>query len=542
MGCGSSGLVSLKYARENLPDWEIFCFEKSESITGCWGNPSPSFMSTSTKYTTQFACYAVFGDETENEFFCGGEYGKYLEDFADAFSLRPFISLRCHVEQMSRVQDSSQWILTIRHTNEISPYSENLRFDAVILCTGLAARPRFSEYESSRFDDRTLTDLKKVSTIRNQRVVVIGGGESAVDIADRLAEKVLGNQVYLSLRSGIRVSPRYHPIRGVPSDFLRNRLMLSIHPDLRNWIGERFVAARIRHRELFEKWFPHRVIPSDSFGESEPELCRAAIKKDWAMRLTLAAKDDLFNMFHNKSDRFLDAVADGRITIIGPSVDCSSENFKNFDSVEEVPVAADVIVPALGYESELDDISSEKIQLEDFFLGCCSIRFSNLFLIGFARPIIGNIPTISEMQARYVTGLIAGRYVLPCDSLKQHERDAMVHRMRFGKLNLSAIYPVEMIPYCDRLARLMDVYPTLRRCRSLSCYFRLQLAASTTMHYYLHHSETRQRLASARVFMPPILIVFLLMLKPIDAIYFIFRWISGRQPLLASAKSRGARS
>ena len=60
IGGGSSGLICLKYARDMLSQWDIVCFEQSDQITGCWGNPYPGFVSTSTKYTTQFACFPVF--------------------------------------------------------------------------------------------------------------------------------------------------------------------------------------------------------------------------------------------------------------------------------------------------------------------------------------------------------------------------------------------------------------------------------------------------------------------------------------------------
>ena len=62
----------------------------------------------------------------------------------------------------------------------------------------------------------------------------------------------------MSLKTGIRVSPRLHPIKGVPSDFLRNRLLISIHEDIRNAVGEKFVEARIKHQERFEKFFKVR--------------------------------------------------------------------------------------------------------------------------------------------------------------------------------------------------------------------------------------------------------------------------------------------
>ncbi|KLU01873.1 flavin-containing monooxygenase [Rhodopirellula islandica] len=537
VGCGSSGLVTLKNARDQLPDWEIVCFEKSDRITGCWGNPSPGFVSTSTKYTTQFACFPLFDDSVSGDgvsdfrdFFCDGEYGDYLESFATAFSLHSSIRCKTRVDQIRYVEASNEWQLKTRGLEpDDSPQRIEI-FQAVIICTGLAARARTippsraqsANQASLRSETpRLLNNAQQIDEIENQTVVVIGGGESAVDFADRLSRPERNNRVFLSLKSGIRVSPRYHPIHGVPSDFLRNRLMLSIHPDLRNWIGERFVKARIRYADAFRRWFPtHKASPSQ---QDEPQSDRERKKNDWAMRLTRAAKDDLFNMFHNKSDRFLDSVADDRICIVGPAAD-SLDTYFDFERERTRKLCPDVVVPAIGYESCLEALSDSEIQLSDFYLGCCHRRFRNLFLVGFARPIIGNVPTISEMQAKFAVKLLSGDCSLPIDFARQHDRDTSNQRMRFGKLNLAAIYPVEMIPYCDRLSRLMGDYPSLKRCGSLGAWFRVQLATSTTMHYELDDRSTRSRLSQAKVLMPPLFIVLLLMLKPVDWSYRLLTW------------------
>ncbi len=81
IGCGSSGLIMLKYALDELTDWEIVCFEKSDRITGVWGNPYDGFVSTSTKFTTQFCCFPERdacvdedGGKSRVEFFRNGEY------------------------------------------------------------------------------------------------------------------------------------------------------------------------------------------------------------------------------------------------------------------------------------------------------------------------------------------------------------------------------------------------------------------------------------------------------------------------------------
>ena len=456
IGCGSSGLITLKYALEFLPDWEVTCFEQSDSITGCWGNPYPGFVSTSTKYSTQFACFPICGatmnadgGESREEFFRNDEYGQYLTAFAAEFHLHEHVVLNTRVEGL-RAKPNGGWTL------ELSGACESKEsFDAVVICTGLAAKAKPISADIAQLSVSELNRPEGLGHIENKRIVVVGGGESAVDYANRLSHPALGNEVFLSLHSGVRVSPRYHPVRGVPSDFLRNRLMLSIDPDIRNWLGQIFVKLRIKYERQFRLLFPAKRC--DSSDETDASLHR---RKDWTMRLTMAAKDDLFNMFHNKSDDFLEAVGDERIKIIGPATDDSFREYFPFgadDTENRIAVDADYIVPAIGYESTLEKLTGGQHSLDEFWLGCCHAERHDLFLIGFARPIIGNIPTISEMQARYVCGLIAGAFERPDDLEQRHESDRRFRQSRYGKLNLMATYPVEMFPYCDRLARLMKL-------------------------------------------------------------------------------------
>ncbi len=537
IGGGSSGLICLKNAIDALADWEIVCFEKSDCITGCWGNPYPGFVSTSTKYTTQFASFPVQdgnvssdGGSSRSEFFCNAEYGKYLEEFAAKFQLHSSIRLGHQVDRVSRSPQNSSWHLTYRTRNKdaISEPTTEV-FDVIVICTGLAAQAKAIDSLVPQISLAQLISTDGLSQIRNHRIVIFGGGESAVDYAQRLSQPVLENKVYLSLQSGVRVSPRYHPIRGVPSDFLRNRLMLSIHPDLRNWIGQRFVEARIMQQERFERWFPpqhsnseqvSRSLDSDQ-GLNERSIHQA--RKEWAYKLTKAAKDDLFNMFHNKSDDFLDSVARKRIEIVGPPVDASLEKFRCFDSTDVVEVCPDRILPAIGYRSTLQMVVGDSIRLSDFYLGCCHQSYPDLFLVGFARPIIGNIPTISEMQSQFVCGLITGRFTRPGRIVELNSANQAENAQRFAKLNREAIYPVEMFPYCDALARLMNSYPSLPQIRSFRTWFRMQLSPATTMHYAFRNPETRGFFEDAPIYMPTRLVLLLLMLKPIDATYRIVK-------------------
>lgn len=538
VGGGSSGLICLKTALAELPGWDVVCFEKSGQIIGCWGHPYQGFVSTSTKYTTQFACFAERdaevdpdGGQSRAEFYRDAEYGEYLIRFANAFDLHPHIKLHREVQRITRGAQTGGWTVTYRITTAAEPHAAvNEHFDAVVICTGLAAQIKEIESAVPTIPLSELNSFQGIANIRDERIVVFGGGESAVDFATRLSQPELGNRVYLSLRTGVRVSPRYHPIHGVPSDFLRNRLMLSIHSALRNWIGQRFVEARILHQERFEAWFPSNLrrgtIGRSTFtAELEVDQEYQSRRKVWAYKLTKAAKDDLFNMFHNKSDDFLDSVAKGRITIVGPPIDSRMESFRQFDSPEMIEIRPTKILPAVGYRSTLGLIAGDSLRLTDFYLGCCHAAHRDLFLVGFARPIIGNIPTISEMQAAYVCGLIAGRFRRPERIVELVALDQRDCAARFSKLDLQAVYPVEMFSYCDQLARHMHTYPSWRRLRSLRTWWRMQLAPATTMHYQLDDPQIRQFFERAPVYMPKLLVLLLLMLKPLDWVYRAVLWL-----------------
>jgi cation diffusion facilitator CzcD-associated flavoprotein CzcO len=498
IGAGCSGLVTLKYLLDTYPATDIVCFEKSHSVRGCWGDQRPDFVSTSTKYTTQFSCFRKWvldnaPEKNFEEFYRGAEFGDYLEEFAAHFNLKERIQFGVELRHLEWLD--GRWTLLLAENGK----EERLNFDAVFLCTGLVN-------QKVPFGSTAIPIARDPEAVRNATVVVVGGGESAADVANHLAKPEHNNKVFLSLRSGIRVSPRYHPIRGVPSDFLRNRLLLSFDKAPRNWVGERFVTFRIRFDRLLTKWFPHQNVSPDSDDQAR------ALRREWDLKLKARAKDGLFNVFHNKSDNFLDAVAEERLKIIGPPINEQWTDYFDFDQKSTLHVSPDILVWSTGYRSHLSDFSGGLIQLKDFYHGCVHTDLHNLFLIGFARPIIGNIPSISEMQARYTVGVLSGKYTLP-KNLK--ERQAMAWKVlcaEYGALNTENVYPVEQFPYCDILAQEMDILPTLVAVKSFRTWLKIMLAPASTFQYMDEYFDP-SAMARQKIYMPSAIFVLLILLR-----------------------------
>lgn len=514
IGAGSSGLVTLKYLLDSFPasdtKAEILCFEKSQSVRGCWGNQREDFVSTSTKYTTQFSCFrkwdaSVTPDKDFDEFYKGAEFGDYLEDFAKTFDLKKYIQFGVTFKSFEAIDD--KWRLCLEKDGAIH-YEV---YDALFICTGLV-------------NQKVVVESSKVpiapnpEAVRNETVVVVGGGESATDIANHLAKPEYNNKVYLSLRSGVRVSPRYHPIRGVPSDFLRNRLLLSFNKGLRNTLGEGFVSFRIRFNQLLANLFPHQETENQAAEEQR-------LRKEWDMKLKARAKGKLFNVFHNKSDAFLDAVAQKRLKIIGPATDTNWDTFYDFEQGETsvtFGLEPDVLVPSTGYRSLLSELSNGAVKLKDFYQGCVHTNHNNLFLIGFARPIIGNIPTISEMQTRYAISILKGNCSLPMNIEKEQEQVWKNLVEEYPTLDTNNVYPVEQIPYCDSLAKAMGIMPSLTSLSSVRTWLKLMFVPASTTHYvdeYFDESMHQQE----KIHTPAALISILLALRLFE---FPFQYFS----------------
>ena len=245
------------------------------------------------------------------------------------------------------------------------------------------------------------------------------------------------------------------------------------------------------------------------------------------MRLTMAAKDDLFNMFHNKSDDFLEAVGQGRITIVGAANNDTWSEFEPFDSNEElVSFEPDLLVPAIGFQSTLEHLTGGRRSVGEFYLGCSHVEEPGLFLVGFARPIIGNIPTISEMQARYVCGQIAGKFPRDVNIDGLHALDRQHRQARFGQVDSNAVYPVEMFPYCDRLALLMGLKPGPRFWEAPITWWRTKVCPASTMHYFHKADSNDNDLQMTQRYMPIALVLFVILMKPVDWVWKSWKWIT----------------
>tara|TARA_B100001093_G_C26653934_1_gene938762 strand:- start:474 stop:1034 length:561 start_codon:yes stop_codon:yes gene_type:complete len=99
----------------------------------------------------------------------------------------------------------------------------------------------------------------------------------------------------------------------------------------------------------------------------------------------------------------------------------------------------------------------ENSTINDFYLGVNYykniFRPAKLFTVGFVRPVIGNIPTISELQSHYIAAFLFPNNIQKAPTLNvlEVDRDNLKQLATYPYLDTSRIYPVDMMEYCDRI-------------------------------------------------------------------------------------------
>ncbi|GAA0615924.1 NAD(P)-binding domain-containing protein [Sporichthya brevicatena] len=377
IGAGISGLTAGKILRDYGVDYT--CFESSDRIGGNWafGNPnghSSAYRSLhidTSKSLLSFADFPIPADYPD--FPHHSDIKNYLEAYAEAFDLKARIRFRTRVEHAQRL-DGGGWSL---RTGD----GETSQFDVLVVANGHHWDPRYPDFPGE-FGGETIhshhyIDPRTPLDLYGKRILVVGIGNSAADIASELSQKSYDNQVTLSTRSGAWIIPRY--ILGRPADVLARtkpylplswqRLVLRKAPLLISGRPERFGLPR----------------PNHHFLEAHPTM-----SNDLLLRLgsgDLVAKPDV---------RRLDG--------------------EEVEFVDGTRSTFDVIIYATGYNITFPFLDPEFLSAPDNKIRLYKRMFvpgiDDLVLIGFAQAVPTLFPFV-ECQSRVLGAYVAGFYRPP---------------------------------------------------------------------------------------------------------------------------------
>ncbi|XP_038613643.1 flavin-containing monooxygenase 5 [Tachyglossus aculeatus] len=441
IGAGVSGLSSIKCCLEE--GLEPICFERTQDIGGLWrfeeepeDERASIYRSVIINTSKEMMCFSDYPiPEDFPNYMHNSKIMDYFRMYAKAFDLLKHIRFQttvCSIKKRPDFSTSGQWDVV----TESAGKQESSVFDGIMVCSGHHTFPHmplecFPGIE--RFRGRYLhsRDYKSPQTFAEQRVVVIGLGNSGGDLAVEISQTA--KQVFLSTRRGGWIMNRVGD-NGYPIDVLLNTrfnlaikqlLTLSI---LNLWLEKR-MNARFNH-EMYGLKPRHRAL------SQHPTI-----------------NDDLPNR-----------IISGRV-LVKANVTGFTETAVLFeDGTREEDI--DAVIFATGYSFAfpfLEDsirVVKNKVCLYHHVFPP-QLEKPTLAFIGLVQPL-GAIMPISELQGRWATQVFQGLKKLPTESEMQAEitKTRMKMEHRYVESQRHTIQ-VDYMEYMEELADLVGVRPRL---------------------------------------------------------------------------------
>jgi cation diffusion facilitator CzcD-associated flavoprotein CzcO len=392
IGAGSSGITAVKALKDAGVAYD--CFEKSDRVGGNWVFGNKNGMSAAyeglyintSRDRMQYADYPM--PRTYPDFPHHTQIAAYFEDYVDHFGLRSSIAFETAVERAWPSGDA--WRVRLST-------GEERTYDALLVANGHHWDPLWPDppYPGT-FAGRQLHahDYRSKDELRGKRVVVVGMGNSAMDIAVESSE--VAKRTFLAARRGVHVVPKY--MFGRPLDqFFTSAL---IPWPIRQRIGE--VIHKLAVGDMTRYGLPK---PDHRIGEAHPTI----------------------------SGRILDRLTHGAITP-KPNVGELMGDRVRFDdgTVEE----ADVIVWCTGYKVTFPFFDPTFLSAKDndlpLFMRVFHPDVAGLAFVGLLQPL-GAIMPLAEAQGRWIAKWLTGRYVLPsrAEMVRAIERERAVMFARY---------------------------------------------------------------------------------------------------------------
>ncbi len=376
IGAGCSGFTMAK----RLADYDIAfdCFELSDEVGGNWYYNNPNGLSScyeslhidTSKWRLAFEDFPV--PEDWPDFPHHAQLFQYFKDYVDHFGLRERITFNTGVESAEPIA-GDRWRVTLST-------GETREYDALIVANGHHWDPRTPDYPGAfggyQVHSHHYRDPFEPYDFRRKRVMVVGGGNSAMDIASELSQRPLADKLFISMRRGVWVLPKY--MNGQPAD-----------------------------KAVLPGWMPTSV------GRA---LARSAIKKaigkmeDYGLP---KPDHEPLSGHPSVSGEFLTRVGCGDITPKGAIERLDGDGVVFTDGSRE---ALDAIVWATGYNVTFPFFDHPDLTPSEnrfpLFKRIAKPGWPTLFFLGLAQPL-PTLVNFAEQQSKLVAAKLAGAYDFP---------------------------------------------------------------------------------------------------------------------------------
>ena len=400
IGAGSSGIAVVKALKDRgIPH---ACYEKGDDIGGNWyfrntNGMSAAYESLHINTDAKLMEYRDYPMPPDTPDYPSHRVIKaYFDDYAAHFGLREHIHFNTEVTRAERAADGS-WTVTLDS-------GEKERFDALVVANGHHWDPRWpdppypGEFDGPQIHSHEYMNPHEPLDFHGKRVLVVGMGNSAMDIACELSRPGIAEKLFLSARNGVWILPKY--LFGIPM----SRLGMLPH-----WLPWQLGGFLTRLAVTLNAGSPWR------FGLPRPQhrmlQAHPTISQEIYMRL-------------GSGDVLPRA---GIRTLKGDRVEFT-------DGQEE---QVDAIVWCTGYKLSLPFFDPGFISApgNDLPLWERMIKpgIDNLYFVGLLQPL-GAIMPIAEAQGHFIGDHLLGRIALPdqaeMERAMAQERAAMFRRYK----------------------------------------------------------------------------------------------------------------
>ena len=415
IGAGPSGITAAKNLLQVGAE-NIVVYEAGDQVGGNW------IFSTESSHSSVYESTHIISSKTMSgledypmpegypDYPSHRQMLAYFQGYARHFGVERFIRFNCTVTRAEKQADDT-WAITLDDGTVET-------FDTLMVANGHHWDPRWPDYPGT-FSGQFLHShqYKAAAPFRDQRVLIIGGGNSGCDIA--VATGQVSAMTALSLRRGYHIIPKF--LFGYPTDVFNAR-SLAIP------VGIRLAIFRLLLRLLVGR--PEQDgLPKPDHGllQSHP-----------------VASSDLLN-----------AIRHGRVH---PRPDVQRFEGREVCFVDGTVESYDAVIAATGFkisfpffDSAFIDYSSGEVPL---YLRTFHPDHPSLFFIGLVQPHGATWP-LSDLQAKLAANTIVGNYDPPQDMRQRIAREVEIMSRRFIR---SARHTLE-VDYHDYRRELLRQMP-----------------------------------------------------------------------------------
>ncbi|MDY8134099.1 flavin-containing monooxygenase [Aquimarina sp. 2201CG5-10] len=388
IGAGPSGITALKNLKDKGLD--VICYDRNNEVGGNWiysedESHSSVFETThiiSSKTLSQYEDFTFDDfDKTVADYPSHDELRRYFQAYAKKFDLYQYIMFQTSIKHCKRIK-SNEWQVT-----SISNGVEKKEvFTDLVVCNGHHSVPRIPQYPGE-FTGQFIHshNYKKAAPYADKKVLVIGGGNSACDVAVETSR--VSKKTSISWRRGYRIIPKF--FFGLPSDLVGSRSSW-LPIKIRSWLNDRLLNILLGKNKLYGL-----QDVKTKFGETHPTI----------------------------NDELLYKIRHGKVH---PKVDIKKLENNTVHFTDNTQEEFDVIIACTGYvlkhtffEKSFIDYSQGPVPL---YLKMFHPDYHDLFFIGMFQPL-GCIWPGSELQSKILANYLVDQWKMPTNIKKLCERE-----------------------------------------------------------------------------------------------------------------------